>query len=132
MQEEEDVGRWESLGADPARIFPVGSIKFDTENVALRPEISRAVLDRLGIDPERPILLGGSTHPGEEEILAKSFQQLRREFPALFLIIAPRHVERTREIADQLRTLGMSSARRSEAGTRRRRLSAHRYDRRTA
>ena len=117
VQEQEDVGRWQSLGANPARIFPVGSIKFDTENVALRPEISRAVLDRLGIDPERPILLGGSTHPGEEEILAKSFQQLRREFPALFLIIAPRHVERTREIADQLRTLGMSSARRSEAGT---------------
>ena len=95
VQEQEDVARWESLGADPARIFPVGSIKFDPENVAPRPEMPRAVLDRLGIDPGRPILLGGSTHPGEEEILAKIFQQLRREFPALFLIIAPRHVERT-------------------------------------
>jgi len=117
VQEQEDVARWESLGANPARIFPVGSIKFDPENVAPRPEVPRAVLDRLGIDSRRPILLGGSTHPGEEEILAKIFQQLRREFPALFLIIAPRHVERTRVIADQLRALGVQSVRRTEDGT---------------
>jgi 3-deoxy-D-manno-octulosonic-acid transferase len=115
VQEGEDVARWESLGADPARIFPVGSIKFDPENVQPRPEMPRAVLDKLGIDPERPILLGGSTHPGEEEVLAKIFQQLRREFPTLFLIITPRHVERTREIADQLCALGVPSVRQSEA-----------------
>ncbi len=50
VQEQEDVARWESLGADPARIFPVGSIKFDPENVAPHPEVPRAVLHRLGID----------------------------------------------------------------------------------
>jgi 3-deoxy-D-manno-octulosonic-acid transferase len=115
VQEREDVARWESLGANPSRIHPVGSIKFDPENVAPRPEMPRAVLDRLGIESDRPILLGGSTHPGEEEILAKIFQQLRREFPALFLIIAPRHVERTREIATQLEVLGVQLVRRSEA-----------------
>lgn len=117
VQEKEDVARWKSLGADPARIHQVGSIKFDPETVDPHPEIPRAVLHRLGIDPERPILLGGSTHPGEEKILAKIFLQLRREFPALFLIIAPRHVERRREIADQLRVLGVRSLRRSEADT---------------
>jgi 3-deoxy-D-manno-octulosonic-acid transferase len=116
VPEREDVARWESLGGNPARIHPVGSIKFDPENVTPRPETPRAVLNQLGIDPERPILLGGSTHAGEEEILAKISQQLRREFPTLFLIIAPRHVERTREIADQLRALGVPSVRRSEAG----------------
>ena len=116
VPEQEDVARWKSLGADPARIHPVGSIKFDPEDVGPRPEMPRAVLDSFGIGPERPVLLAGSTHAGEEEILAKSFQQLRREFPALFLIIAPRHVERTREIADQLRALGMSAVRRSETG----------------
>jgi 3-deoxy-D-manno-octulosonic-acid transferase len=117
VPEQDDVARWVSLGVDSTRIHPVGSIKFDPTNVAPRPEMPRAVLDKLGIDPARPILLDGSTHPGEEEILARIFQQLRREFPALFLIIAPRHVERTREIAAQLRALGVSSIRRSEAGT---------------
>ncbi len=117
VQEFGDVARWESLGADRARIQHVGSIKFDPENAAAQPERPRAILAALGIDPGRPILLGGSTHPGEEEVLAKIFLQLRSEFPTLFLIIAPRHVERTREIASQLLALGISATRRSAAAT---------------
>ena len=116
VQEPEDVARWESLGVSRTRIQPVGSIKFDPENVEPRPEQPRAVLETLGIDPVRPILLGGSTHPGEEEILARVFQQLRGEFPSLFLIIAPRHVERAREIANRLRELGLPPIFRSDVG----------------
>ncbi|MEO6971025.1 MAG: glycosyltransferase N-terminal domain-containing protein [Chthoniobacterales bacterium] len=115
VPEETDIARWQSLGVERDRIQRVGSIKFDPDDVTLRPEIPRKVLQTLGIDPARPILLGGSTHPGEEEILARIFLELRREFSTLFLLIAPRHVERTREIAGQLRALGVSSVRRSEA-----------------
>ncbi|MEO8438861.1 MAG: 3-deoxy-D-manno-octulosonic acid transferase [Spartobacteria bacterium] len=114
VQEEEDVTRWESLGIAPARIHVIGSIKFDSEGVAPNPEKPRAVLRTLEIESARPILLAGSTHAGEEAILAKIFQQLRRELPSLFLIIAPRHVERAREIAGELRGLGLSVGRRSE------------------
>ncbi len=114
VQEPEDVARWESLGVSRARIHPVGSIKFDPENVQPQPAQPRSVLQTLGIDPARPIFLGGSTHPGEEEILAGVFQQLRREFPSLFLIIAPRHVERAREIANRLRDLGLALICRSD------------------
>ena len=35
VQEGEDVARWRSLGARPESIYPVGSIKYDPENVAL-------------------------------------------------------------------------------------------------
>jgi len=115
VQEPADVARWKSLGVDSFRIHPVGSIKFDPANVEPRPELPLRVLRTLDIEPDRPILLGGSTHPGEDEILARIFQQLRRDFPTLFLIIAPRHVERTREIASQLRAAGLSSIRRSKA-----------------
>jgi len=115
VPEESDVERWQSLGVDRARLRRVGSIKFDPDDVALRPDVPRAVLRTLGIDPARPILLGGSTHAVEEEILAKIYRELRHEFPNLFLLIAPRHVERTREITGQLRALGISLARRSEA-----------------
>jgi 3-deoxy-D-manno-octulosonic-acid transferase len=117
VQESADVARWESLGVASFRIHPVGCIKFDPANVEPRPELPRAVLRTLSIEPDRPILLGGSTHPGEEAILARIFQQLRRDFPTLFLIIAPRHVERTREIAAQLRAAGLPSVRRSEANS---------------
>src|SRR5262249_44468036 len=70
----------------------------------------------MGVNSQRPILLAGSTHAGEEEILGKIFLQLRKEFPNLFLIIAPRHVERAAEIEQQLRTLGLSTASRSSGG----------------
>lgn len=115
LQEEEDVRRWRSLGVDVERMRVVGSIKFDPREAPHSDRVAREVLARLGVDTQRPILLGGSTHPGEEEILAPVFQQLRREFPQLFLIIAPRHVERATEIAAQLRQLGLEPLLRTAA-----------------
>jgi 3-deoxy-D-manno-octulosonic-acid transferase len=114
VQEPEDVARWQSLGVLPARIHPVGSIKYDPENVVSQPDAPRAALLTFGIDPDRPILLAGSTHPGEEEILGRIYLELRREFHDLFLIIAPRHVERAPEISARLRALGLQAMRRSE------------------
>lgn len=117
VQELEDVARWTSLGAIPNRIDQVGSIKFDPENVEPRPNGPRTVLEELGIDRCRPTLLAGSTHLGEEEILGRILIELRREFSDLFLIIAPRHVERAREIASQLRAIGLTTSRRTDGGT---------------
>jgi 3-deoxy-D-manno-octulosonic-acid transferase len=114
VQEPEDVARWQSLGVEPDRIRPVGSIKYDPASGGSRPDAPRAALESLGFEPQRPILLAGSTHNGEEEILARSYLELRCEFPSLFLIIAPRHAERATEIANRLRALGLSSARRSK------------------
>ena len=114
VQEPEDMARWESLGAERARLHPVGSIKYDPENVVSRPETPHAALQDLGIDPERPILLAGSTHQGEEEILARIYLELRQDFADLFLILAPRHIERTTEIRSRIGALGLSTARRSQ------------------
>ncbi len=117
VQEPEDVVRWRSLGARPECIHPVGSIKYDPANASAHSEIPRAVLQTLGVHSKRPILLAGSTHPGEEEILARVFLELEGEFRDLFLLIAPRHVERVPEIAQQLRALGLDSIRRSRAAS---------------
>ena len=73
----------------------------------------RAFLKKLGIESNRSVLLGGSTHRGEERILADAFCRLHRDFPSLFLVIAPRHVERATEIEQQLRQLGLRLLRRS-------------------
>ena len=103
-QEPDDVDRWVALGVERSRIRHTGSIKYDP-----------ADLDRSGgvqeighvaaVGFERPVLFGGSTHPGEEEILARVFLNLRIKFPSLRLFIAPRHVERLREIRAQLEAL---------------------------
>jgi len=48
------------------------------------------------------LLVGGSTHSGEEAILAEQFLRLRARFPDLFLVLVPRHFERGREVGREL------------------------------
>jgi 3-deoxy-D-manno-octulosonic-acid transferase len=60
------------------------------------------------------VLFGGSTHRGEEEILATVFLRLRQQFPSLRLFIAPRHVERLREIGAALDSFPLRLALASE------------------
>ena len=117
VAEPEDVPRWEALGVDRGRIQVVGSIKFDPSAAAPDPQIPRAILANCRIDPARRIFLAGSTHAGEERIVAEIFLKLRSEFPDLFLIVAPRHVERTAEIQRMLQSLGLGVALRTEANS---------------
>ena len=95
---QEDVPRWRRLGVDESHIAVTGSIKYDTEEQESDDSSARKFLNAVGIDAGRPVLLGGSTHAGEEEILVRIFLALRQEFPNLFLVIAPRHVERVRAL----------------------------------
>jgi 3-deoxy-D-manno-octulosonic-acid transferase len=114
----EDAERWKNLGATASQIHAVGSIKYDTpEQSALSPE-PRRFLQQIGIDASRPILLGGSTHRGEERILGEVFSSLRSEFPNLFLVLAPRHVERANEVKTELRKRGLRSIRQTFTGSR--------------
>jgi len=115
VQEAADIDRWAGLGIPRVRIKQVGSIKYDPLEAKSDPTVPMEVLRALAIDDQRPILFGGSTHAGEEEILAEVFQKLRPEFPALRLIIAPRHSERTQEVRRELEGLGLNVALRSKA-----------------
>jgi 3-deoxy-D-manno-octulosonic-acid transferase len=117
VQEPEDVERWMALSIPRERIHVVGSIKYDPVGVRLNPDLPLEVLRSFGIHRDAPILFGGSTHAGEEEILGEIFLRLRADFPAFTLIVAPRHVERAAEIRGRLQRLGMKVCLRSEAGT---------------
>jgi 3-deoxy-D-manno-octulosonic-acid transferase len=116
VQEPEDVERWVSLGVPRERIHQVGSIKYDPTGVRLNPDLPLEILRSFALDRDRPILFGGSTHPGEEEVLGEIFQRLRADFPAFTLIVAPRHVERASEIRSRLEALGLKVSLRSEFG----------------
>jgi 3-deoxy-D-manno-octulosonic-acid transferase len=113
VQELGDVERWTALGVDHARIRHVGSIKYDPADVQIELATTEGILRQLKVDKNRPIILGGSTHSGEEEILGKIFRDLRDEFPDLFLIVAPRHAERAVEVCRALERLDLRVARRS-------------------
>jgi 3-deoxy-D-manno-octulosonic-acid transferase len=114
-QDQYDAERWRSVGVSPDRIIVAGSMKYDTEDQTAESKSHlEEWLAALGVDSERPILLGGSLHPGEEELLLKTFQALRTDFPELFLILVPRHAERTPEIVQLLRASKIRFALRSE------------------
>ena len=108
-QETEDVARWQALGVRQEALVCTGSLKFDFATAeASRAMEFRALLARMGIDEQTPILLGGSTFSGEEAILGRVLLSLRTRFPELFLIVVPRHVERTPEVETDLRGLGLN------------------------
>jgi 3-deoxy-D-manno-octulosonic-acid transferase len=117
VQEPEDIERWVALGVPRTGIHHVGSIKYDPADTRVNPGLPMQVLRAFGVDGDRPILFGGSTHAGEEEVLGNVFQTLRAGFPALILIIAPRHVERVGEIRARLARLGLNVSLRSDAET---------------
>ena len=106
VPEKEDIARWQSLGVSAEKIRVTGSIKFDSPAGAPTREAEfRALLAPLGVTEKTPILLGGSTWFPEEKILAEILPRLRAEFPDLFLILVPRHVERSAEILRSLAPL---------------------------
>ena len=116
VQEPEDAERWRRIGADRSRIKYTGSIKYDPD---VQPQSQTVAPSLWGASPvgaaDRAVLFGGSTHRGEEEILATMFLRLRKQFSSLQLFIAPRHVERLREIRAQLEALGLRVALAKEA-----------------
>jgi 3-deoxy-D-manno-octulosonic-acid transferase len=114
VPEQEDLTRWHRLGVSESRIAVTGSIKYDAEEQKKRDGVTNDLVSALGIDGERQVIFGGSTHSGEEELLTEIFLQIRQELPALFLVLAPRHVERVREIRAQLETRSLSVSQRTQ------------------
>ncbi len=94
MQNEEYARRLESLGADHACIRVTGNTKFD----GVRTEIDAEALARLrheaGFIAGEPVVIFGSTRPGDETLAASCWRTLKRTFQDLRLIVAPRHLER--------------------------------------
>jgi 3-deoxy-D-manno-octulosonic-acid transferase len=114
-QNEQDAARWVQLGCPRESVHVVGSLKFDTAAVEERRALDVfSLLAQTGVKPGTPILLGGSTHPGEETMLARIFLELRKSFPDLFLLLVPRHFERGKEVGGQLESLGIKFVYRTE------------------
>jgi 3-deoxy-D-manno-octulosonic-acid transferase len=55
-----------------------------------------------------PVIVAGSTHRGEEEIIASAAGRLMADFPSLHLVIVPRHPGRGEEAARALRAEGIN------------------------
>jgi len=105
-QEEAYAARIRALGVDPERVTVTGNFKFDTRPPEMVPRWSEIL--------NGPVILAGSTHPGEEDLIVSVVERLRKDFPDLNLILAPRHPERFGEVERLIRAKGLSYVKRSE------------------
>lgn len=117
VQGPQDQARYLALGAAPERVQSTGSAKYD---VALKdpgePGKAAAILASAKMQVGELILLGGSTWPGEEEILLKYYVQAKTRFPGLKLVLVPRHAERRDEVLALLERSGLGYVQRSKGG----------------
>lgn len=97
MQRDEDVQLMSRLGVSRGKLDSYGNLKYDSllSGVAGSQVLARA---DFAIPEKAVVLVAGSTHAGEEDEIFTMWAQLCREFPEIFLVVAPRQVERSRQL----------------------------------
>ncbi len=98
MQSKEDCYRLLRIGADPRRVHVTGNMKFDVSLPDDTKGRARKVRNEMGISENVLIIVCGSTHEGEEDILFDVYARLKITFPELRMLLAPRHPERCDEV----------------------------------
>ena len=110
MQTEKDRKNMIALGVDANSVHTLGNLKFDTpanlHKQSLPPFFTELQQNSL-------LIVAGSTHPGEEEILAAAFAEMDRTNKPVTLLIAPRDIGRCDEIEKVITARGLSVSRRS-------------------
>ncbi|MBL0058474.1 MAG: 3-deoxy-D-manno-octulosonic acid transferase [Elusimicrobia bacterium] len=112
VQSPTHASRFLQLGARPEAVAITGNLKFDLPlpDPGRRPALRKVY----GFSDEDPVWVLGSTHPGEEAAALEAFAELRREWPSLRLVAAPRHVERAAEVRTIFSARGFRTALRSQ------------------
>jgi len=115
VQDQTNAGRFAALGSPADRIHITGTMKFDTATVAERVAGDDELAAAVGLKPgQEPIWVCGSTGPGEEQIIIAQYRHLLARYPALRLIIVPRHPQRFDEVAALITSAGLPLIRRSQ------------------
>lgn len=110
-QGEDDLERWQALGARPEHTSVVGNLKSDGLPQA---EPDRAAVKRaLGVDAARPLLVLGNLRPGEARPVARAWRSLAPSLRSLWQVVAvPRHPRALEQLQQEAQGAGLSSAER--------------------
>ena len=107
-QSEIDKDRFTTLGASINDTCVMKNLKF---------EIDRKICDFDLKTADSKVLIAGSTHPGEEEMILRIYKQLRARIIDLKLIIAPRHLTRLEEVKKLVQKAGFKYGLKSQGAT---------------
>lgn len=108
MQSRMDAERIISLGANSSTVTVTGNLKFDVgTDILLRSANPNLQSNKL-------IFVAGSTHRGEEETILDVYGEIKKSYPQIVLILAPRHMQRVNEVEKLLNSRNFKFTRRSE------------------
>jgi 3-deoxy-D-manno-octulosonic-acid transferase len=115
-QTERDAERiHELLGpAHATRVVVTGSLKYDAAAGHARQPCAESLRALLGYSPGDRVLVAGSTHPPEEQMLLDLIRAVRMRHPELKLLIAPREPHRFPVVAQLIEQAGLSWVKRSD------------------
>ncbi|MBA3051819.1 MAG: hypothetical protein FP827_01815 [Candidatus Omnitrophica bacterium] len=105
-----DADRFIAMGADPARVSVTGNIKYD---IVAGPSAARVSRKDYAVPEAALAISAGSTHRGEEEAVIDAVLPLGKD---VYCIIAPRHIDRVREIERVFRRRKIPCSRFSRSG----------------
>jgi 3-deoxy-D-manno-octulosonic-acid transferase len=115
VQGKVDAERMVGIGAPKEQVHIMGTVKFDVAQRDLAGEqVAGDVMRSVHVPEDAVVLLGGSTWPGEENVLCEIYKNLKSQYPKLFLVIVPRHVERADDVIQTFNDQGMTFVRRSQ------------------
>ena len=123
MQTEEDRARIIEIGGESQKTRTVGNLKFDQSFPSFTLKVMAEMAKSLGLRGNESILIAGSTHSGEEEILINLYKELKKIDHHLVLILAPRHLERMEEVERALKKESLPWLRKTSLS-----LAEHRSD----
>jgi 3-deoxy-D-manno-octulosonic-acid transferase len=100
--------RMVEMGALEEKVFVGGNLKFDQEHRYVEQPERDEMLYSLGWPkPSKRVLVAGSTHAGEEEIIFGAYSRLLQDFPDAALIAAPRNPERFEKVHSLAVAMGL-------------------------
>jgi 3-deoxy-D-manno-octulosonic-acid transferase len=108
MQGNGDAERIVIIGAKSDKVKVMGNLKFDAE--FHKPHELAEWMNRL----DGHVLVAGSTHKGEEEIVLDAYESIKKNVKDLKLVLAPRHPERFNEAEKILKERKIDYIKRSQ------------------
>ncbi len=103
-----DAERMIRCGSLPQRTAVTGNLKFDLQVPASLLEQGEALRSRW--NPARPVLVAGSTHEADENVILPAFAGVLESLPDALLILVPRYPERFSRAAQAARAAGLRVA----------------------
>lgn len=107
-QSEEDKEKFIKIGAPETKTQVMKNLKFDVKRIDADIQIGKGT---------NRVIIAGSTHKGEDEIVLSAFTKLKKEFPDIKLLLAPRHLTRLDEVKSLTQKTGLKFGQRSIGDT---------------